>query len=81
MKSKKPAEMTNEELLKNKKTFSVVTYTLAAMLLLLFGLSIYNSFTGNFSATTVIPIALMPIVIINLNAIREINKEIKARNL
>lgn len=81
MKSKKPVEMTNEELLKNKKTFSVVTYTLAAMLLLLFGLSIYNSFTKGFSALNVVPIALMPIVIINLNSIAEINKEIKARKL
>lgn len=81
MKSKKPAEMTNEELLKNKKTFSVVTYMLAGMLLVLFCLSIYISFTKGFSALTVVPIALMPILIINLNTIKEISKEIKARNL
>jgi len=81
MKSKKPAEMTNDELLKNKKTFSAVTYTLAGMLLVLFGMGIYLSIKKGFSALSVVPIALMPIVIINLNTIKEINKEIKLRNL
>ncbi|MFP9099688.1 redox-active disulfide protein 2 [Flavobacterium sp. RHBU_24] len=81
MKSKKPAEMTNEELLKSKKILAPVTYMLAGMLGLLFCLNIYNSLTKGFSALSVVPIALLPILIINLNAIKEINKEIKARNL
>jgi hypothetical protein len=81
MKGKKPAEMTNEELLKNKKTFSAVTYTLAGMLGVLFCMGIYLSVTKGFSAISVVPIALTPIVVINIKAIKKINKEIKARNL
>lgn len=81
MAEKKIEDMSNEELLKNEKTISAVTYTLAGMLLLLFGLGIFLTFKKGFTALTVVPIALLPIVIINFSNIKKIKTERKLRNL
>ena len=81
MKTKKPNEMTNEELLKNEKTIKSVTYTLSGMLLVLFVLNIFLAFKKGFSALFVVPLALLPIVIINLNTLKEIKKEQGIRKL
>ena len=74
-------ELSNEELLKREKMLSAVTYTLAGMLLVLFALAMFLSFTKGFSALTVVPIALMPIVLINLGSIKKIKAERKLRGL
>ncbi|MBC6110220.1 redox-active disulfide protein 2 [Pedobacter fastidiosus] len=74
-------ELSNEELLKREKMIITVTYTLAGMLLLLFGLGIFLTFKKGFTALTVVPIALLPIVIINFGNIKKIKAERKLRNL
>lgn len=74
-------ELSNEELLKREKMIITVTYTLAGMLLLLFGLGIFLTFKKGFTALTVVPIALLPIVIINIGNIKKIKAERKLRNL
>lgn len=74
-------ELSNEELLKRERMVTTVTYTLAGMLLLLFGLGIFLTFKKGFTALTVVPIALLPIVIINLANIKKIKAERKLRNL
>lgn len=81
MNSKKLNEMSNQELLKQQKLLRVITYMLAGMLLLLFALTTFLSLKKGFSALSVVPIALMPIVILNLNSLKEIKKELKSRNL
>ena len=81
MNKKNPSEMSNEELLKTEKTLKPITYLLATCIVFLFALNIYLSFTNGFSASQVIPIALLPIVIINFNTLKEIKKEIVLRNL
>jgi len=81
MNSKKLNEMSNEELLKQQKLLRVITYMLAGILLLLFTLTTFLSLKKGFSALSVVPIALMPIVILNLNNLKEIKKELKSRNL
>ncbi len=81
MKNKKLNELSNEELLKNEKSLKVVTYMLAGAILVLFAAGIFLTFRKGFSALSVIPIALFPIVILNLNSLKEIKTEIKSRNL
>jgi Flp pilus assembly protein TadB len=81
MNKKNPSEMSNEELLKTEKTLKPITYLLAICILFLFVLNLYLSFTKGFSASHVIPIALLPIVILNFKALKEVKKEIVMRKL
>lgn len=81
MKNKKPAEMTNEELLKTKKTLATVTYLLGGMIVLMFFANTYTAYKKGFSALTVMPIAFLPIFIINMSSLDKIKKEIKERGL
>lgn len=74
-------ELSNEELLKREKMVSAVTYTLAGMLLVLFALGLFLTFTKGFTPLTVIPLALMPIVLVNLGSIKKIKAERKLRGL
>jgi len=73
--------LSNEELLKRQKMVSVVTYTLIGMLLVLFCLGLFLTFTKSFTPLTVVPLALMPIVIINFGNIKKIKAELKLRGL
>ena len=81
MKNKKSEEMTNEELLKYEKMVKPITYILGGALALLFGINIFSFFQKGYSALSIIPIALLPILIINLSNLKEIKKEKLKRNL
>ncbi|MES2487908.1 MAG: hypothetical protein V4581_18420 [Bacteroidota bacterium] len=81
MKSTKPTEMSNEDLLKSKKILKPLVIMLAIALLLLFGMSLYKTFTNQSSPLMITSLALMPILFINIGSLSKINKEIKARNL
>jgi len=81
MKSNKPSEMTDQELIKYESMVKVITISLGVMLLLLFACGLYITFTKGFSALQVIPLALFPILIININSLNTIKKEKKSRNL
>ncbi|OIV41900.1 redox-active disulfide protein 2 [Flavobacterium johnsoniae] len=76
---KKFNEMSSEELLKNEKSLKAVTYIFGIVLLLLFVLNIYLAFIKGFSAANVIPLALLPIFILNMNTLKEIKKELESR--
>ncbi|AXB56554.1 redox-active disulfide protein 2 [Flavobacterium fluviale] len=73
------SEMSNEELIKTQKSLKIVTYLFGVVLLLLFGLNIYLVANKGFNASNVIPIALLPIFILNMNTLKEMKKELKAR--
>lgn len=79
MKKKKFSEMTVEELIKTQKSFKTVTYLFGVVLLLLFGLNIFLVANKGFSASNVIPIALLPIFILNMNTLKEIKRELETR--
>jgi Flp pilus assembly protein TadB len=79
MKKKKFSEMTVEELIKTQKSFKTVTYLFGVVLLLLFGLNIFLVANKGFSASNVIPIALLPIFILNMNTLKEIKRELESR--
>ncbi len=80
MAQKKLTELSIEELNKRRKTTKFVTGLLLGMLAFLFILNVVNIVNGkqNWSALAV-PFALLPISIINFNAIKEIDKELKSR--
>lgn len=73
------SEMTNDELVKTQASLKTVTYIFGAVLLLLFGLNIFLVANKGFSASNVIPIALLPIFILNMNTLKEIKKELESR--
>lgn len=79
MKQQKISNLNTEELLKLQKSIKVITYMLAATLVFLFSLTLYLTFKNGFNALTIIPVALLPIVFLNLNNLKEIKKELKLR--
>lgn len=72
-------EMTTEELIKTQKSLKTVTYLFGVVLLLLFCLNIFLVVNKGFSASNVIPVALLPIFILNMNTLKEIKKELQSR--
>jgi Na+-transporting methylmalonyl-CoA/oxaloacetate decarboxylase beta subunit len=57
----------------------VLTGMLAGMLMVLFALTIFISIKKTFSPLSVVPIALLPIVILNLLNLKTIKKELDSR--
>lgn len=79
MKTEKLTEKTTEELKKTEKSLKAITGMLLGTLIVLFGLSLYITFTKGFTPLIIIPIALLPIGIVNFNTINNIKKEINSR--
>jgi cobalamin biosynthesis protein CobD/CbiB len=73
------SEMSVEKLHQQAKTIKVATGTLAGMLLVLLVMAIFLSIKKGFSALVVIPFALLPIVVINVNSLKQIKKELESR--
>ncbi len=76
-------EMSNEALLKRKKTTEVVTGTLAGLLTVLLIAAVFLCFKQDLSIglpLLIIPLALSPIVYININDVRVVKKELQTRN-
>ena len=72
-------KMSTEELIKKKRTTDIITGSLAAVLIILFGQSIHAWAIEGYPSAIAIPIALSPIVFINLKKIKEIKKELEMR--
>ncbi|MFS4428461.1 redox-active disulfide protein 2 [Chryseobacterium sp. GVT01B] len=81
MKNKSISEYTNEELISNEKKIKIITIMLGIAILLLFLSNIVLTFKRGFSAMSVIPIALVPILILNINNWNQLKKEKANRNL
>ncbi len=79
MKETKFSEMSTEELLKSQKTSKIATYTFAVLLLLLVVVNIFLVFKKGFSASQVVPIALLPILFLNFKTLNDIKKELQSR--
>ncbi|CCH53311.1 hypothetical protein BN8_02399 [Fibrisoma limi BUZ 3] len=79
MKGQKFSEMSSEALLKQEKTTKVVTGMLAGMLLILLVMGIVRAFWQGFNSLIFIPFGLLPIVLLNLNSLKEIKKELDTR--
>lgn len=81
MKNKALTEYTNEELVSNEKKFKAITIMLGIAILLLFLSNIVITFKRGFSALNVIPLALLPILIVNINNWNQLKKEKANRKL
>lgn len=82
MATKKPHEMSNEELLKQEKTLKASVYMLliSSIVILLIGLFLLF-YKKQFIALLAIPISFVTIIIVNSNLLKEIQKEIASRGL
>lgn len=67
-------ELSTEQLIKKKRTTSIITGSLAVVLIILFGQSVHAWATEGYPSAIAIPIALSPIVFVNLKKIKEIKK-------
>ncbi|WP_305952352.1 redox-active disulfide protein 2 [Emticicia oligotrophica] len=82
MEPQKLTELPNEELLKKSKTTKLVAGMLIGVLIALTTLNLFNIFNGKQHwGVLAVPLALMPIVFITYNSVREINKELRSRGL
>ncbi|MEZ0485777.1 redox-active disulfide protein 2 [Fibrella aquatica] len=83
MENTKFREMSNEKLLEQKKLTQTVTGALGGMLTLLLAAVVFLTIQQGFNAVNmslgVIPFALMPILFINWNSVKEIQKELDSR--
>jgi len=80
MKAKNLQELSVDELLKQKKTTRFVTGLLAGALLTALVLNLYLIFTDKQSVTSIaVPLALSPIVVINLGTLKKIKEELRSR--
>jgi hypothetical protein len=82
METKKISELSDEELLKRKKNTRFATGMLIGALGALLVLMLINIFNEkqNWGAT-VFPVALLPIVFGSYKSLKEIDKELKLRNV
>ncbi|SFF28956.1 redox-active disulfide protein 2 [Spirosoma endophyticum] len=73
------SQMSVEKLQQQAKTIKLVTGMLAGMLAVLLVMAILLSIKKGFSPLVVVPFALLPIVIINVNSLKQIKKELESR--
>jgi hypothetical protein len=81
MKNEGLNKMSDEQLLKYQKTLRIVTYMLIVAILALLVINILKAIEKGVNSFSIIPIALVPIAIVNFKTLREIKKEIVVRNL
>lgn len=81
MKNKPIVEFSNEELISNEKKLKAVTTLLMVSIPLLFLSTVFLTFKEGFSPLTVIPLALIPILVLNVNKWNQLKKEKTNRNL
>jgi hypothetical protein len=70
MENKKITELSNEDLLNTEKKTKALTSVFAGVLLVLFGITTYMTFTKGFTALGAVPIALLPILIVNIKNLK-----------
>ncbi len=80
MATKNLQEMSNEKLLEQKKSIGFMVGMLIGALITLLALAVYITINKGFTPLLVIPLALSPIVFLNLTTLKAIKKEIQARN-
>jgi len=81
MKTKKPSEMTTEQLLKRQKTIQFMIYILLSASILLLLIIVFLFLKKEFSALIVIPFSMISIIISNSNLLKEIKQEIALREV
>ncbi|TAF95250.1 MAG: redox-active disulfide protein 2 [Cytophagia bacterium] len=80
MKENSYAKMSDETLKKNIKTTTFVAGLLGGALFVLFCIKIYNYVQEGLSVGLITPIALLPILLLNINNINKMKAELKSRD-
>ncbi|EOR30079.1 hypothetical protein [Elizabethkingia meningoseptica] len=80
MKKENWSSLSTEDLNQKQKSIKSLTTMLIVTLIALFLISLFISLKKGFSPLLVIPIALLPVVSMNLNNLKNIKKEIDSRN-
>ncbi|CAH0995998.1 hypothetical protein EMA8858_02126 [Emticicia aquatica] len=74
------SKMSLEELNTKVKTLKSVTSIFSGILFVLVFAVVFLGIRKGFSAISIVPVALIPILIINLGTLKKIQDEIKSRN-
>jgi len=72
--------LTVEQLTKRAKTTKLATGLLLGIIILQLAIGAYLTFDKGFNVFTVIPLAFLPMVIVNYANLKKINEEIAKRN-
>ncbi|AUD01887.1 redox-active disulfide protein 2 [Spirosoma pollinicola] len=79
MKNKNLSEMDSEALLKQEKSIKFLTGILIGALIALLAIGIISAYKNGQYTFIILPLALLPIVFLNINNLKEIKKEITSR--
>ena len=74
------SELSQEELLKKQKILKAASTSLGGLLILLVAVCVYLTWVQGFSVFSVLPVAFLPMFIINLSNLKKIQAEIASRN-
>jgi hypothetical protein len=74
------SELSQEELLKKVKTGKIAISALGGLLIVLVAATVYLTYLQGFSVFTVLPVAFLPLFIINVSNLKKIQAEIASRN-
>lgn len=75
------SKMSDEKLLKSERTAKIVTQLFGGGLIVLFLANLVLSFLKGFSNLNLVPIALLPILVVNIHSLGQIREEIKRRGI
>lgn len=81
MSTSKYAEMSDEKIIKLEQGAKVIVIFFSVIMLIMTVATLYTTFKKGFNGLSVMPLAFMPIYLININSFRQIKKEKKNRNL
>jgi len=81
MADKKLQDTSTEKLLEQKKSITFLTGLLIGALLTLLAITTYISINQGFTPLLIVPFALLPILLLNVNTLRGIKKELRSRNV
>lgn len=79
MKKKDLSNLSTDFLQKKEKSIKAITGMLAITLMALFVISLYMTIRESFTPLLIVPIALLPILILNIKSINNINRELDSR--
>ncbi len=75
------SSLTVEELKKRAKTAKTATTLLAVIIGIQFAVGVYLTFRKGFNVFTIVPVAFLPLLIVNFTTIKKINEEIAKRKV
>jgi len=78
---KKPAELSDEALVKTEKNMKILLTIFICILVLLYGAAIFVTINKGFSPTAVSPVALTVVLVVLIKNRKELKSEIQKRGL